>query len=574
MYDTGGIRPGFVRFKRWHEELGALSPHTGKVPGWRNLMHEFDYIIVGAGSAGCVMAHFLSADPRKRVLLLEAGGSDRRPWIKVPIGYGASFFDPKVNWRLTSEPDPGTGGRQSYWPRGKVLGGSSSINAMVYCRGLPDDYDDWREAGNAGWGWSDVEPAYRALESQELEDGTIRGEGPLRVSHREREYHPVKRHFLAAAREIGLPMTNDPNGEAPEGVCAYQINTKGGLRWSSADAFLRPAMRRPNLAVETGAEAARILFEGRRATGVEYRKGGRTMAAAARGEVILCAGAIGSPKLLQLSGIGPGGLLQRQGIAVVQENRAVGANLQDHLGINYYFKAREPTLNSVLGTWPGRIRAGLEFMLARRGALSLSVNQLGGLVRSAPGKPRPDVQLYFNPLSYTVLNFDGKRRLMKPDPFPGFIIGHNPCRPTSTGTIEIAGPDPFSAPRIMPNYLSTAKDVDDVVASTRLVEKLRQTKAMQALIADTMQFDCAGRSDEEIVEDFRERCGTVYHPCGTCRMAPADAGGVVDGQLRVHGVEGLRVADASAFPNITSGNTNAPAIMLAYRAGQMMTRQG
>ncbi len=534
-------------------------------------MEEFDYIIAGAGSAGCVMANFLSADRRNRVLLLEAGGSDRKPWVKLPIGYGMAFFDPKLNWRLTTEPDPGTGGRESYWPRGKVLGGSSSINAMVYCRGLPEDYDDWREAGNPGWGWSDLEPVFRSLESQALEDGTVRGNGPLWVSHRAREYHPVKRHFIAAAREAGLPMTDDPNGSVPEGVCAYQINTRNGLRWSSADAFLRPAMRRPNLTVVTDAEVRRVVFEGKRAAGVEYMKAGRIISAKARGEVVLSAGAIGSPKLLQLSGIGPGALLQKNGIAVVNDNGAVGGNLQDHLGVNYYFKAKEPTLNSVLGTWPGRVRAAIEFALSRKGALSLSVNQMGGLVRSSPGKPRPDVQLYFNPLSYTVVTRDGRRRLMKPDPFPGFIIGHNPCRPTSTGRIEIASADPHAAPRIAPNYLTTQKDIDDVIASTRLVERLRQTRAMGALIGGTMQFDCAGRSDDEIVEDFRQRSGTVFHPCGTCRMAPEGEGGVLDTDLRVRGVEGLRVVDASAFPNITSGNTNAPSILLAYRAGQIMT---
>lgn len=534
-------------------------------------MEEFDYIIAGAGSAGCVMANFLSADRRNRVLLLEAGGSDRKPWVKLPIGYGMAFFDPRLNWRLTTEPDPGTGGRESYWPRGKVLGGSSSINAMVYCRGLPEDYDDWREAGNPGWGWSDLEPVFRSLESQALEDGTVRGNGPLWVSHRAREYHPVKRHFIAAAREAGLPMTDDPNGSVPEGVCAYQINTRNGFRWSSADAFLRPAIRRPNLTVVTDAEVRRVVFEGKRAAGVEYMKAGRIISAKARGEVVLSAGAIGSPKLLQLSGIGPGALLQKNGIAVVNDNGAVGGNLQDHLGVNYYFKAKEPTLNSVLGTWPGRVRAAIEFALSRKGALSLSVNQMGGLVRSSPGKPRPDVQLYFNPLSYTVVTRDGRRRLMKPDPFPGFIVGHNPCRPTSTGRIEIASADPHAAPRIAPNYLTTKKDIDDVIASTRLVERLRQTRAMGALIGGTMQFDCAGRSDDEIVEDFRQRSGTVFHPCGTCRMAPEGEGGVLDTDLRVRGVEGLRVVDASAFPNITSGNTNAPSILLAYRAGQIMT---
>jgi choline dehydrogenase len=536
-------------------------------------MDTFDYVIVGAGSAGCVVAERLSRNRASRVLLLEAGGSDRKLWIKLPIGYGKSFYDPSVNWRFQTEADPGLGGRTAYWPRGKVVGGSSSINAMVYCRGLPTDYDDWRDAGNPGWGWSDVEPAYRAVETQVLEDGTKRGNGPLFVSHRASEYHPVKRFFMAAAGEAGLPWTDDPNGSSPEGACAYQINTKDGFRWSAADAFLHPAMRRSNLAVVTGAEVSGLVFEGRKAVAVEYRTQGQLRKAHVRGEIVLCAGAIASPKLLQLSGIGPGALLRDKGIAVLHDNGSVGANLQDHIGINYYFKATEPTLNSVLGTWTGRIGAALRYALYRGGPLSLSVNQMGGIVRATRQSVRPDVQLYFNPLSYTVIETPGRRHLLKPDPFPGFIIGHNPCRPTSTGSIEIAGADPFAAPHIRPNYLATSKDIEDVIAAARLVERLQNAPAMRPLIKDTMQFDITGKSDAEILEDFRLRSGSVYHPCGTCRMAPADRGGVVDSSLRVHGVEGLRVIDASVFPNVTSGNTNAPAIMLAYRAAEMMVRQ-
>jgi choline dehydrogenase len=536
-------------------------------------MENFDFIIIGAGSAGCVVAERLSRDPGNKVLLLEAGGSDRKLWIKLPIGYGMSFYDASVNWRFNTEPDPGTGGRTSYWPRGKVLGGSSSINAMVYCRGLPGDHDDWRDAGNAGWGWEDVEPAYRAIETQVLENGKMRGEGPLFVSNRFAEYHPIKRYYIAAAAEAGLPWTDDPNGKTPEGACAYQINTWRGMRWSAADAFLRPAMKRPNLTVRTGCEATRIRFEGRWATGVEFRGPGGIETASAGGGIILCAGAVLSPKLLQLSGIGPGALLKRNGIEVIEDNANVGANLQDHVGVNYYFRATQPTLNTALGTWTGRVVAAIQYALRRGGPLSLSVNQMGGLVRSSPDKARPDVQLYFNPLSYTVLETPGKRRLLKPDPFPGFIIGHNPCRPTSTGSIEIAGPDPFAAPKIHPGYLSSQQDIEDVIAAGRLVERLQNSAAMRPLIAGTMQFDLTDKSDAEIVEDFRQRSGSVYHPSCTCRMAPRDRGGVVDASLKVHGVEGLRVVDASAFPNLTSGNTNAPTIMLAHRASQIMVKE-
>jgi len=537
---------------------------------WRaSGLDRFDIIIVGAGSAGSVLADRLSGDGRTRVLLLEAGGSDRRFWIRVPIGYGKTFYDPSVNWRYNAEPDPGIGGRVSYWPRGKVLGGSSSINAMVYCRGLPGDYDDWRDVGNPGWGWNDVEPVYRGFERVVGHDGTVQGDGPLFVSHREPEYHPLRRHFYAAAAELGFATGGDPNDSGYEGVCAYPITTRRGLRCSAADAFLRPAMVRRNLEVRTGALATRVLFEGRRAVGIEYRRGDRTERVQAEQAVLLAAGAVNSPQLLQLSGIGPGTLLRDRGVAVLYDNDAVGRGLQDHLGISYFYRATEPTLNAVLGSWHGRLTAGCRFLLSRTGPLSLSVNQMGGLVRSSPSRPRPDVQLYFNPLSYST-EYVGKRLLFRPDRFPGFIMGFNTCRPTSVGRIDIASPDPLAAPQIVPNYLSTDHDIADVIASARLIGRFQETRAMRALIDGTPAFDLAGASDDEIVADFRTRSGSVFHACGTCRMAPESAGGVVDPTLRVYGVEGLRVIDASIFPNVTSANTNAPAIMVAHRAAQLM----
>jgi choline dehydrogenase len=532
-------------------------------------MDSFDYIVIGAGTAGCVLADRLSADGKKRVLLLEAGGSDRRFWIRTPIGYGKTFYDESVNWKYNTEPDAGLGGRRSYWPRGKVLGGSSAINAMVYCRGLPGDFDDWRAAGNPGWGWADVAPAYQQLERRVGADGTVQGDGPLWVSEREPEYHPVKRHFLAAARQLGLPATADFNGPQPEGVGAYAITTRRGLRCSAADAFLRPALARPNLTLRTGALAQRILFEGRRAVGVAYLQQGQLRRATATAEVLLAGGAVNSPQLLQLSGIGPGPLLQGLGLAVLQHNPAVGGGLQDHLGINYLYRATEPTLNGTLGSWRGRLAAGLRFVLQRAGPLSLSVNQMGGLVRSGPGLERPDTQLYFSPLSYST-DYVGRRPLLRPDPWPGFILGFNPCRPTSTGRIDIASPDPAQPPRIQPNYLGTAADVAGVLAGARLIGRLQQTPALRGLTLGPPAVDPAALTDDALLADFRARSGTVYHPCGSCRMAPEGQGGVVDTALRVHGVHGLRVVDASVFPNITSANTQAPTVMLAWRAARLI----
>ncbi len=533
-------------------------------------LDNFDFIIVGAGSAGCVLAERLSADPRNRVLLLEAGGSDRRFWIRTPIGYGMAYYDPAINWKYQSEPDAGLGGRSAYWPRGKVLGGSSSINAMVYCRGLPADYDDWQAAGNPGWGWHDVEPVFRSNERRVAANGSVQGEGPLWVSDREPEYHPVKQYFLDAAREIGLPATSDVNGGTPEGVGAYPVTTRRGLRCSAADAFLRPAMRRPNLVVRTGVLVRRLIIEGRRATGVEYQAGRHVLRVAARGEVLLSAGAVNSPQLLQLSGVGPADLLRRHGIAVVHDNPAVGGGLRDHLGISYFYRASQPTLNGVLGSWSGRIGAALQFMLRRTGPLSLSVNQMGGLVRSDAALTRPDIQLYFSPISYTT-EFAGKRPLLRPDPYPGFILGFNACRTSSTGRIDIASGDPSAPPRIMPNYLSTAQDVREAIAGARLIGRLQSTRALRALIAGQPAFDPAAASDAAIVQDFRARAGTVYHPCGTCAMLPESAGGVVDAELRVYGIQGLRVVDASVFPSIPSANTNAPAMMVARKAANLIS---
>jgi choline dehydrogenase len=437
---------------------------------------------------------------------------------------------------------------------------------MVYCRGLPSDYDDWRDAGNPGWGWSDIEPVYRGFERRIAASGTVEGDGPLWIADREPEYHPLKRHFYAACCELGLPRT-DLNGENPVGIGPYAINTRAGLRWSSSDAFLRPAMRRHNVAVRPNVFVEQIVFTGRKATGAACRVAKERRVFDCRGEIIICAGAVNSPKLLQLSGIGPPDLLAAHGVPVVHANGAVGGRLQDHLGINYFYRATEPTLNAALGTWPGRIIAALQFALLRRGPFSLSVNQAGGLVRSSPTKPWPDVQLYFNPLSYST-EHAGKRPLLKPDPFPGFIIGFNACRPTSTGRIDFASVDPAVAPRIVPNYLSTDHDLIDVLAGARLIGRLQETAAMRGLIDGAPAFDPARASDAEIIEDFRARSETVFHPCGTCRMAPQAAGGVVGSDLRVHGVEGLRVVDASIFPNITSANINAPTILVAHMAAR------
>ena len=533
----------------------------------------YDYVIIGAGSAGCVLAGRLSESGKYSVLLIEAGGSDAKFWIKTPIGYGITFFDKKVNWRFNSVPDKGLLDRTLYVPRGKVIGGSSSINAMVYARGAKSDFDDWRDAGNPGWGWDEVKPTFEAIERRVTRDGTELGSGPLTVSDRQNDYHPLKRFFTKSVKQLQLASADDGVAQGEEGLGPYLINTRNGLRCSSADAFLRPALSRKNLHVEKYAHATKILFEGTQAVGVEFIQNNQTRTVKATREIILSAGAIQSPQLLQISGIGPRDLLKQYGIKVVKALDGVGAHLQDHLGVNYYYRATEPTLNAQLGTRLGQLIAGIKFLLTRKGPLTLSVNQMGGLIRSSKELNRPDLQIYFNPLSYST-EVAGKRRLTKPDPWPGFILSFNSCRPTSTGSVKINSADPFTMPDIDFNYLSTNQDREDVIAGARFIGKLQNSPAMQELIGAEPIFDPSKASDEAIIADFRKRAGSVYHTSCTCRMAPEADGGVLDSELKVHGIKGLRVVDASSFPNVTSANTNAPTIMLAWRAAEFILRDG
>ncbi|BBK32437.1 choline dehydrogenase [Allostella humosa] len=531
---------------------------------------EHDFIIVGAGSAGCVLANRLTASGRFRVLLLEAGGSDRRFWLQVPIGYGKSFFNPAVNWMYRTEPDPVLDGRQGYWPRGKVLGGSSAINAMVHIRGQAADFDDWEAAGNPGWGWSGVLPYFKRSEDNGAGPDAWRATGgPLHITGIERERHPVCATYIAACTEAGVPYNPDFNGERQEGAGLYQITTRGGLRLSAARAYLRPAMGRANLQVETGAHATRILFEGTRAVGIEYRQGGTIRTARAGREVILSSGSINSPQLLQLSGVGPAELLLAHGIPPVLDRAGVGRNLQDHLCIDHLYRSRVPTLNDELRPWWGKLRAGLAYLALRRGPLAISVNQGGGFVRTRPDLPRPNVQLYFSPLSYT-RGVPGKRALLRPDPFPGFLLSAQPCRPTSRGHLAIRSADPFQAPAIVPNSLATEHDRRELLEGTQFLRRLAATPSLSAIIAEEIEPGVAIQTDEDLFADIRRRASSVFHPVSTCRMGPDDGSNVVDHRLRLHGISALRVIDASVFPAVTSGNTNAPTIMLAEKGADLV----
>jgi choline dehydrogenase len=529
-----------------------------------------DYVIVGAGSAGCVLADRLTRKGDCSVLLLEAGPTDSHPYIRLPVGYGRLFFHPELNWRYETEPDAGLNGRSSYWPRGRVVGGSSSINALVYCRGQPQDFDDWAAAGAGGWDWQSVRPHYQQIETRIDADGTRSGEGPLYVTDVSRRVHRTNRYFFEAAREVGLPVTDDFNGPSPEGVGCYAINVRGRLRCSAADAFLRSALKRGGVRLLTGALARRVLIEKGRATGVEFLSGREVLRARARREVIVSAGAVNSPQLLQLSGIGPGAPLAQLGIPVLVDNGHVGGNLQDHVAVSYVYVAAERTMNEELSPWWGKVWAGLRYAVAGSGPLGISVNQCGGFVRSSPAAPRPDLQLYFVPLTYTTTQRPGKRQVVNPDPWPGFLISFQPARPTSRGRIDARSPRIEDAPAIRPNYLATQKDLDDIVAGGRLLQAMVRTRPLKAFAREPVAPDIEALDDAGLVEDFRQRGGSVFHPVGTCRMATSAEQGVVDASLRVFGAEGLRVVDASAFPNLTSGNTNAPTVMLAHRAADLI----
>ncbi len=531
-------------------------------------MEQFDYIIVGAGSAGCVLADRLSASGRHRVLVLEAGGSDARFWIRTPVGYGRTFADAAVNWKYHAGPSAGLGGRGMYWPRGRVLGGSSSINALVYCRGMPADFDDWQALGNTGWGWADVRPYFEMSERRVDAAGNVIGDGPLDVMDVSPSLHAMGANWYEAAAELGLPVTDDFNGPRPEGLGPYAVTLRDGRRRSAADAFLRPALARGNVKLESHAWVSKITLAAGGATGVEWWRDGRHRRAGAGREVLVCAGTVNSPQLLQLSGIGPGALLSDLGIPTVVDNAAVGGHLQDHLAAVYSYQATQPTLNDQLGSRRGRLWAGIKYLAARSGPLALSVNQFGGFLRANPTATRPDVQLYFNPVTYAT--GDAARTRIAVDPFPGFYVCFQPTRPTSEGRIDLASADFRMPPRIAPNYLATARDAEDVVHGGRLLQAIMRTRAMRRLIRAPLAPDLDALDDAGLLADFRARAATVYHPVGTCRMGRGSDGSVVDAALRVHGVQGLRVVDASVFPTVTAANTNAPTLMVAQKAADLI----
>jgi choline dehydrogenase len=523
----------------------------------------YDYIVVGAGSAGCVLANRLSADGRYRVLLLEAGPADRSPWIHLPIGYGKTMFHRTLNWGLHTEADPGLVNRQLYWPRGRCLGGSSSINGLIYIRGQAEDYRHWAALGNAGWDWPDVLPYFIRSEANSRGADALHGDsGPLSVSDIGAR-HELMEGIIAAGLELGIPRNDDFNGHSQEGVGYFQLTTRRGLRCSAAAGYLRPARGRSNLQIETDAQASRLEFTNGRAHAVLYRQEGQLRRAIARREIVLAAGAVHSPQLLELSGIGDAGRLSALGIPLVRHLPGVGENLQDHLQVRLMYKVNKPiTTNDDLRTLVGQARIGLQWLFKRSGPLAIGINQGGLFTRVLPESASPDVQFHFGTIS-------ADQAGAKPHPWSGCTFSVCQLRPLSRGHIHIRSADPAQAPAIRPHYLSDDTDCRTIVGGLQLARRLAHSQALSGLIGDEYRPGNEIDSPDEWLDFARQYGATIFHPVGTCKMGN-DPAAVVDPRLRVHGLAGLRVADASIMPTLISGNTNAPAIMIGEKAADLI----
>lgn len=524
---------------------------------------EFDYVIVGAGSAGCVLANRLSADPKTRVLLLEAGGKDDYIWIHIPIGYLYTQNNPRTDWCFKTEPEAGLGGRALNYPRGKVLGGCSSINGMIYMRGQARDYDLWRQMGNAGWAWEDVLPHFKRAEDHYAGADEFHGAGGEWRVERPRLRWDILDAFRDAAAEIGIPKVDDFNRGDNEGCGYFLVNQKRGVRWNAAKAFLRPIADRANLTVATHSQATRIGIENGRAAAIEFAQRGEAARAAIRGELILAAGAIGSPHLLQVSGIGPGALLRDHGVAVVHDLPGVGANLQDHLQIRTVYKVSNTrTLNPRANSRWGRMTMGIDYALRRRGPLTMAPSQLGAFAKSDPARETADLEYHVQPLSLD--KFGDPLH-----PFEAFTASVCNLRPTSRGSVSLKNPEPLAAPAIQPNYLATAEDRHVAAAAIRLTRRICAADALKRYAPVEFRPGPELQSDEDLARAAGQIGTTIFHPVGTCKMG-TDGMAVVDERLRVHGLRGLRVIDASIMPTITSGNTNAPAMMIAEKGAAMI----
>ena len=526
---------------------------------------EADFIVVGAGSAGCVLANRLSADPAHKVILLEAGGRDLNPWIHIPVGYFKTIHNPAVDWCYKTEPDPGLNGRSIEWPRGKVLGGSSSLNGLLYVRGQPQDYDRWRQMGNAGWGWDDVLPLFKRAERNERGADPYHGDqGPLSVSNM-RIQRPITDAWVAAAQAAGYRFNPDYNGADQEGVGFFQLTSRNGRRCSAAVAYLNPVKSRPNLQIITHAHVEKIEITQGRATGVTWiDRGGRRQTITARREIILSGGAINSPQILMCSGLGEAAQLAEHGIEVVRDLPGVGKNLQDHLQARLVYKCNEPTLNDEVRSLWGQARIGLKYLMFRSGPMTMAASLATGFLKTRPDIETPDIQFHVQPLS---AENPGKGA----DPFSAFTMSVCQLRPESRGEIRLASADARIYPRIIPRYLSTETDRRTIVEGVRIARTIARQAPLTSKISEEYRPNASLPMDDDAatLDWVRNNTASIYHPTGTCKMG-SGTDAVVDARLRVHGIAGLRVADCSIMPEIVSGNTNAPAIMIGEKASDMI----
>jgi len=532
-------------------------------------MSNFDIIVIGSGSAGSIMASKLADQSNLKILILEAGPKDLNPIIKIPLGYGMTFFNKKINWNFYSSSQSNLNNREIYFPRGKVVGGSGSINAMVYTRGLRTDFQNWSNSKNNEWSIENIEKTYNEMEKNIIVTDKDSANNKITVNDVSAAHHKILDNYFRGSKELNLSVLKKFNDFELNGVGNYNITTRNGYRWSAADGFLKPSLKKNNIKLITNANVHKLIIKDHKVIGVEYMRNGSIHIERANIGVVISAGAIKTPQLMMLSGIGPEKLLKEKGVDIEFANDNVGANLQDHLGIDYLYKSKIPTLNQSLGNISGRIKSIIQYCLFRNGPLSLSLNQGGGFIKWKNKKNYPNLQIYFNPLTYSI-TYKNKRPLLKTDKFSGFIIGFNSCRPKSTGFVNIKSNNINDDPTINPNYLSEKEDIYDLECAFDFVRSLSNTKAIKEVTIKPINIDPANSSNEVLIDHFKNTASSIYHPSCTCKIGSDKSNSVVSHRLKVHGIKNLWIADASIFPNIPSGNINAPVMMSAFMGSQII----